>query len=581
MDLSSLEALQLTLKNNRFDSDFSDKVKIGRGGFASVYKARNNLDDRFYAIKKVKLAIKGIQKTFNLELQRLLAEAKVLASVDHPNILRYYNSWLEATYKPHKPTTHHSLSSKTHKNLEFSEDSPFILKGLDESDHENSPVQFHCSSKQPVSSSHQELFNKATEFFKNDHFEENNFIEFTENKDSESPVLRLKDHPPKSTFSKGNEVLDSVTLYLQTELCSETLEDYINNRNAKLLKLKRQNPEAYLAEKRIFIKEAIFYAKQIISAVSHIHSKQIVHRDIKPGNIFLLGRTIKIGDFGLVKRLNAFKPLEASPIFEQLSDDGNLSDSFRLDSGPKKDYIPSLEEIPFVSYQKTVSDPVYQDKTDIGVEYEGSMTRSVGTKTFASPEQLNADKEKFDHRADIFSLGLVMLLLFHPMGTSMEQHKTIKDCKNRILPSELQKELPEIGNLIVKMLAENPNDRPSLETISRQLSYPLITCSDLSGSLSIQRENSLTWAKKHFKLIDKSLYIFDKEQDKKAEQVYDLLQWRVVMKELNMDHNIEKENVSPVISLEDPMQLGCAFRTESYLKTQELFEKFRRIRESF
>lgn len=175
-----------------------------------------------------------------------------------------------------------------------------------------------------------------------------------------------------------------------------------------------------------------------------------------------------------------------------------------------------------------------------------------------------------------------MLLLFHPMGTSMEQNKTIKDCKNRILPCELQKELPEISALIVKMLADNPNERPSLETISKHLSYPLITSSDLCGSLSIQRENSAFWSNKHFKLIDKTLYIFDKEQDKKAEQVYDLSHWRVLMKELQNERKEknEKENISPVITLEDPMQLGCAFKADNYTKTQELFERFRRIGES-
>jgi translation initiation factor 2-alpha kinase 1 len=222
-----------------------------------------------------------------------------------------------------------------------------------------------------------------------------------------------------------------------------------------------------------------------------------------------------------------------------------------------------------------------------------SMTKSVGTKTFASPEQLNADKEKFDQRADIFSLGLVLLLLFHPMGTSMEQHKTIKECKSGIMPTELQKGLPEISALIAKMLSENPAERPSLDAISKHLSYPLIASSDMSGSVSIQRENSMSWNKKytisnlinlfrHFKLIDKNLYIFEKEQDKKAEQVFDLSQWQVVLKESKPDQkDADKENNGALISLEDPIQLGCAFRTESFLKTQELFERFRRIGESY
>jgi len=211
------------------------------------------------------------------------------------------------------------------------------------------------------------------------------------------------------------------------------------------------------------------------------------------------------------------------------------------------------------------------------------MTVGVGTKTFASPEQLAADKEKFDQRSDIFSLGLVFLLLFHPMGTAMEQNKTIKDAKNGIMPSDMKKDLPEIAAIIVKMLCENPAERPSLDAISRHLCYPLIACSDLCGAVNIQRENSMSWNKKHFKLIDKHLYIFDKEQDKKAEQVYDLSSWNVMLKDITkLDcKELDKENNGAVISLEDPMQLGCAFRTESYLKTQELFDRFRRCGESF
>lgn len=573
MDLTSLEALHPTLKNNRFETDFSEKTKIGRGGYASVYKARNNLDGQLYAIKKVKLAINRNPKNFSQDIQRLLSEAKVLASVDHPNILRYYNSWLEATFKPQKPDSKPSKSLKPLSKLEFSEDTPFFLQGLEESDHEGSPVQFHCSSRHDPNS----IINRATEFF-NQELAEDDKIEFESDNSSNSEDKNRKE-VPKALPKIKNEVVESITLYIQTELCSESLEDYINNRNSKLLKIKRQNPQLYSSEKRTFNKEAISYAKQIISAISHIHSKQIVHRDIKPGNIFLLGRTIKIGDFGLVKKLNSFRPIEASPIFEQPSDDGNLSDSFRLDSGPKKD---PLEEIPYLSTQKTVSDPVYQDKIDLFFDSE-SMTKSVGTKTFASPEQLNADKEKFDQRADIFSLGLVFLLLFHPMGTSMEQHKTIKESKSGIMPSDLQKELPEISAIIARMLSENPDERPSLDAISKHLSYPLIACSDMAGSVSIQRENSMSWNKKHFKLIDKNLYIFEKEQDKKAEQVFDLSQWQVVLKENKPESHKEsnKENCATVISLEDPMQLGCAFRSESFLKTQELFDRFRRFGESF
>jgi serine/threonine protein kinase len=227
------------------------------------------------------------------------------------------------------------------------------------------------------------------------------------------------------------------------------------------------------------------------------------------------------------------------------------------------------------------------------LEIESPITKSVGTRTFASPEQLQADKGNFDHRADVFSLGIVYLLLFHPMVTSMEQYHAIKDCKHGKVPQELQKDLPEISNMIIKMLSNQPSDRPSIEDISRYLNLPIQEYSDLSGSLCIKRENSGTWRNKYFKLIDRNLYIFTKEQDKKAEQVYDLNQWSVqfqegagertqVSAEENEDASTESSpsDIS-CIAIENPLQLGCTFKAESPNQTLDLYQKFLHFGESF
>jgi len=61
---------------------------IGKGAFGKVYKYHNDLDDVTYAVKKILLTQECANNT--------LKEVRVLANLNHPNIVRYFHSWLEA-----------------------------------------------------------------------------------------------------------------------------------------------------------------------------------------------------------------------------------------------------------------------------------------------------------------------------------------------------------------------------------------------------------------------------------------------------------------------------------------------------
>jgi serine/threonine protein kinase len=80
--------LELIKTTTRYQQDFEELGKLGQGGFGSVYKARQRVDGKIYAIKKIKLRKKGN----NQKIQR---EITCLADLNNPHIVRYYQTWVE------------------------------------------------------------------------------------------------------------------------------------------------------------------------------------------------------------------------------------------------------------------------------------------------------------------------------------------------------------------------------------------------------------------------------------------------------------------------------------------------------
>lgn len=75
---------------SRYATDFEQLDIIGQGGFGTVFKVRNKLDQRLYAIKKVQLD--PLHPRYNAKIKR---EVTLLSRLDHHNVVRYYTSWEE------------------------------------------------------------------------------------------------------------------------------------------------------------------------------------------------------------------------------------------------------------------------------------------------------------------------------------------------------------------------------------------------------------------------------------------------------------------------------------------------------
>ena len=100
---------------------------------------------------------------------------------------------------------------------------------------------------------------------------------------NEASALSLLSHP--NIVQVYNTAFTNSTKYIIMEYVEGiTLKKHIDHRGAL--------PE----------REVLYYATQILSALDYIHSKGIVHCDIKPQNIILLQNgSIKVADFGIAR----------------------------------------------------------------------------------------------------------------------------------------------------------------------------------------------------------------------------------------------------------------------------------------
>lgn len=198
-------------------------------------------------------------------------------------------------------------------------------------------------------------------------------------------ALARLDHPNIVNVTDAGTSVDGVTYYVMERLEGETLA-------LRLFREGRLLPQAALA-----------IATGILEGLSAAHRIGVVHRDVKPPNVFLISPTaVKLLDFGIAK----------------------------------------------IDTAKNV------------VTARGT---AVGTPRYMSPEQANG--VEVDARSDIYSAGLILFEMLSgrgPFDDARDANELLLAHLSREAPllSSVSVVAPELDRLVAGMLAKDPRQRP-------------------------------------------------------------------------------------------------------------------------
>eukprot|EP00058_Branchiostoma_floridae_P012183 XP_002597671.1 hypothetical protein BRAFLDRAFT_279796 [Branchiostoma floridae] len=426
---------------SRYANEFLELDRLGKGGFGRVFKVKNKLDGQEYAVKKIFLKESKMYVFF-----RIVREVKLLASLQHANVVRYHTAWMEysnpAMTNVHVRGSFTGLSSvhSDKDNVPCLVDTENRATVEDINRHVEDVQQLDKRNKEsPVDTVERESgksSEKTSELLDTIPWETAGKERADNNSEKDSTLLdtipwessRKEDKKSKDTIQwespergkEESEKIDQtgVVLYIQMQLCQRSLRDWLVSRNTQAALLHGMlNPFGGVSEDdnmRLF--------QQILQGVNYIHSQGLMHRDLKPPNIFLIGEDdhVCIGDFGLAR--------------EDLRDTHGSS--------------PPLTplEMPDVMAGET------------------THTSGVGTCTYASPEQLKGTT--YNSKSDMYSMGVILFELFHPFGTEMERAKSIQDFREgRVLPQVLVERWPRQCDFMQLLTSDEPKYRPSAKDI--------------------------------------------------------------------------------------------------------------------
>ncbi|KAH9487410.1 eIF-2-alpha kinase GCN2 [Psilocybe cubensis] len=395
-------------QTSRWKTEWEELELLGRGAFGSVVKARNKIDSRIYAVKKVRLS-KTPQNDKKIE-----REVDALSRLFHRNIVRYYTTWIEVS----DPTSAAaSGGSSTESSIdEELEEGLTSVPGITSEKHlpVNGQFQFNVDDFDDISVSrgsfpsiHFSVGSDSggdTSSSSEDDDEFGGLFKSTKSRSRSGPAsLALNSLPPDTPAPQ-------TTLYIQMEFVErQTLKERVD--------------EGLPADE----KEGWRLFQQIVDALVHMSTMNILHRDIKLTNIFIdIKGDCKVGDFGLATSSLSVDPSDVS-----------ASSGF------------------------------------VGAD----MTLEVGTRLYIAPEVQSHRRVRGprDHsKADMYSLGIVFFEMNFQFNTGAERIAVLEDLRKPSItfPAGWDPHRIRQKEIITWLLQHDPDKRPTALELSQSPLLP-------------------------------------------------------------------------------------------------------------